>query len=68
MCKEGRFKETRGVPSTYTRLMTKQELIELSQDDDIEDMEAPAVVSSVQSRPSSSSSSSASSFVMRRNG
>ena len=34
MCKEGRFKETRGVPSTYTRLMTKQELIELSQDDD----------------------------------
>jgi hypothetical protein len=58
MCKEGRFKETKGVPSTATRVMTKQELIEACQDDEIEDMEAPVPLSSFQSRSSSSSSSS----------
>ena len=71
MCKEGRFKETKGVPSTATRVMTKQELIEACQDDEIEDMEAPVPLSSSQSRSSFSSSSSSSSYTVstvNRNG
>jgi hypothetical protein len=59
--KDGRFKETRGVPSTSTRIMTKQEWMEACQDDEIEDIDIPKSMMSAQMQSLSSSSSSPSS-------
>jgi hypothetical protein len=64
--KEGRFKETRGFRTTSTKVMTKQEMMEAYENDEIEDMEVP-MPTSAQTRSSSSSSSSSSSYTVQYN-